>query len=52
MRTRELVLGAIDAVAPPRRNGELVFEEPWESRAFFRDPDGHRGEISEARNRD
>jgi nitrile hydratase accessory protein len=20
--------------APPRRNGELVFEEPWESRAF------------------
>ncbi len=20
--------------APPRRNGELVFDEPWESRAF------------------
>jgi nitrile hydratase accessory protein len=22
------------AVAPPRSNGELVFSEPWESRAF------------------
>lgn len=22
------------AAAPPRRNGELVFAEPWESRAF------------------
>ena len=22
------------AAAPPRRNGELVFEAPWESRAF------------------
>ncbi|MGH2360061.1 MAG: nitrile hydratase accessory protein [bacterium] len=21
-------------VAPPRRNGELVFQEPWEGRAF------------------
>jgi nitrile hydratase accessory protein len=26
---------ALDAAAaPPRANGELVFEEPWESRAF------------------
>lgn len=23
-----------DAVAPPRRNGELVFEAPWEGRIF------------------
>ncbi len=23
-----------DAVAPPRSNGELVFTEPWQSRAF------------------
>ena len=22
------------SAAPPRRNGELVFEEPWEGRAF------------------
>ena len=22
------------AAAPPRRNGELVFEEPWHARAF------------------
>ena len=22
------------AIAPPRRNGELVFEAPWESRVF------------------
>lgn len=22
------------AAAPPRRNGELVFQEPWEGRAF------------------
>lgn len=30
-------LPAIDAdgpAAPPRRNGELVFQEPWEGRAF------------------
>jgi catechol 2,3-dioxygenase-like lactoylglutathione lyase family enzyme len=27
-------------------------EYPWEIRAFFRDPDGHLFEISEARNRD
>ena len=26
-------------------------EYPWEIRAFFRDPDGHLFEISEARNR-
>lgn len=23
-----------DAIAPPRSNGELVFEAPWESRVF------------------
>jgi len=23
-----------EAIAPPRRNGELVFEAPWESRVF------------------
>lgn len=26
------MLGAVDA--PPRRNGELLFAHPWESRAF------------------
>jgi nitrile hydratase accessory protein len=34
---RDDKLPAIDAegpVAPPRRNGELVFQEPWEGRAF------------------
>lgn len=25
---------ATGPAAPPRRNGELIFEEPWESRAF------------------
>ncbi len=23
-----------EAIAPPRKNGELVFDAPWESRAF------------------
>jgi len=23
-----------EAIAPPRKNGELIFEAPWESRAF------------------
>jgi nitrile hydratase accessory protein len=27
-------LDAQGAAAPPRRNGELVFQEPWEGRAF------------------
>jgi nitrile hydratase accessory protein len=31
---REAVVDATGAAAPPRRNGELVFEAPWESRAF------------------
>jgi nitrile hydratase accessory protein len=31
---REAVLDAEGAAAPPRRNGELVFSAPWESRAF------------------
>jgi nitrile hydratase accessory protein len=29
-----LPLDTEGAAAPPRRNGELVFAEPWESRAF------------------
>ena len=29
-----LVAEGDSAAAPPRSNGELVFEEPWESRAF------------------
>jgi nitrile hydratase accessory protein len=29
-----VVLDAYGVAAPPRRNGELVFAEPWESRAF------------------
>jgi nitrile hydratase accessory protein len=24
----------LDAVAPPRKNGELVFDAPWEGRSF------------------
>ena len=28
------LLDAGDAAAPPRRNGELVFEAPWQSRVF------------------
>jgi hypothetical protein len=27
-------LEATGSTAPPRKNGELVFEAPWESRAF------------------
>ena len=30
----ELIFADDDAVAPPRRNGELVFDAPWESRVF------------------
>ena len=29
-----LVADAAGAAAPPRRNGELVFDAPWQSRAF------------------
>src|SRR5262249_36675002 len=39
-----LVADADGAVAPPRSNGELVFEAPWESRAF-----GVAVALSEAR---
>jgi nitrile hydratase accessory protein len=28
------LLDVAGTLAPPRRNGELVFAEPWESRAF------------------
>jgi len=41
----ELVARGAEFLAPP-------VEYPWEIRAFFRDPDGHLFEISEARNRD
>ena len=33
-RTDPAVADPSAAAAPPRSNGELVFEEPWESRAF------------------
>ncbi len=29
-----MLVDATGAASPPRRNGELVFEAPWESRAF------------------
>jgi catechol 2,3-dioxygenase-like lactoylglutathione lyase family enzyme len=41
----ELVARGAEFLTPP-------VEYPWEVRAFFRDPDGHLFEISEARNRD
>jgi nitrile hydratase accessory protein len=31
---RERVLDLRGVAAPPRRNGELVFDAPWESRVF------------------
>lgn len=35
MRAADPSLLPVDGLAaPPRSNGELVFEEPWESRAF------------------
>jgi len=40
----QLVERGAEFLAPP-------VEYPWEIRAFFRDPDGHLFEISEARNR-
>ena len=33
-RVRESVTALEGAAAPPRKNGELVFDAPWESRAF------------------
>src|SRR5438105_2539059 len=33
-RIRESVTALESTAAPPRKNGELVFEAPWESRAF------------------
>lgn len=32
--TREHLLDVAGPGAPPRRNGELVFEAPWQSRVF------------------
>jgi catechol 2,3-dioxygenase-like lactoylglutathione lyase family enzyme len=40
----ELLARGAEFLTPP-------VEYPWEIRAFFRDPDGHLFEISEARNR-
>lgn len=34
MTTETLPLDVAGPAAPPRSNGELVFAEPWESRAF------------------
>jgi nitrile hydratase accessory protein len=34
VKDRERVLDASGPAAPPRRNGELVFAAPWESRVF------------------
>lgn len=34
MSTTVGVLDVYGPASPPRRNGELVFAEPWESRAF------------------
>jgi nitrile hydratase accessory protein len=34
VKDRERVLDARGPAAPPRRNGELVFDAPWESRVF------------------
>lgn len=33
-KTRKPSIDVEGAAAPPRRNGELVFQEPWEGRAF------------------
>ncbi len=30
----DLLVEAVGPAAPPRRNGELVFDEPWHARAF------------------
>ena len=29
-----IAFDALDEAAPPRDNGELVFDEPWQARAF------------------
>jgi catechol 2,3-dioxygenase-like lactoylglutathione lyase family enzyme len=54
----EMIFGVADcrAVYEQLRGRGATFltspvEYPWEIRAFFRDPDGHLFEISEARNR-
>ena len=54
----ELIFGVADCRAAygelDARGAEFLtppVEYPWEIRAFFRDPDGHLFEISEARNR-
>ena len=40
-------LDAAGPVAPPRHNGELVFETPWESRLFGITMALHRAELFE-----
>ena len=54
----EMIFGVADCRAVYeellRRGAEFLsppVEYPWEIRTFFRDPDGHLFEISEARNR-
>lgn len=54
----EMIFGVADCRAAydklAARGAEFLappVEYPWEVRAFFRDPDGHLFEISEARNR-
>jgi nitrile hydratase accessory protein len=34
VRVDAAVAAMADSAAPPRRNGELVFEAPWQGRAF------------------
>ncbi len=34
MKPREEILAVEGPAAPPRSNGELVFEEPWQARIF------------------
>lgn len=33
-RTLDAIRGATGSVAPPRSNGELVFDAPWQGRVF------------------
>lgn len=53
-RPDDPTIGMDEAIAPPRKNGELVFEAPWESRAFgmavtlYRDTRFEWGEFAAA----
>jgi nitrile hydratase accessory protein len=39
------VLDQVGPTAPPRRNGELVFDAPWESRVFGLTMSAHRAGL-------